>query len=63
MQISQIFHHTVTLFISLPVHWWYSPGGSLICLSVSGLPHKKSIRRGRQLIYRATFVTLQITAL
>lgn len=40
-EISQTFHHTIALFISLPKHQSYSPGRSLICLSVSGMPHKK----------------------
>lgn len=56
--ISQTFHHTIALFISLPIHQSYSPGRSLICLSVSGMPHKKSIKTCRLLIYMATFATL-----
>lgn len=61
-QISQTFHHTIALFISLPIHPFCSPGRSLICLSVSGMPHKKSIKTCRLLIYMATFATLEIIA-
>lgn len=61
-QTPQTFHHTITLFINLPIQRLYSPGRSLICLSVSTMPHKNSLQTCVPLVFMPIFAALDIIA-